>query len=77
MYLENSYRLGSSVRDLTQQLINCDQNYKQFRDKFYQGYRLESQNNNNHPVLVQEFEEQDSEVRWVVEQIYHLQEEGY
>jgi superfamily I DNA/RNA helicase len=78
MYLKNTYRLGRKVVDASQKLIDSDENYRQFRREYYPDYKLEPQNKKeNHPVIVQEFQDQHSEVRWVVEQIYKHLDNGY
>jgi superfamily I DNA/RNA helicase len=47
MNLGNSYRLGTSLRDLSQKLIKSIELYEFFRKRFYKGYKLNAKGKYN------------------------------
>ena len=75
-YLENSYRMGQAVTDISQQLIRSFDFYKFFRNRFYRHYSLHSRNPLNAVPEVRTFESEYSEVRWVIDQIEQHMGEG-
>ena len=57
MNLGNSYRLGQSLKDVSQLLIRSFLPYRLFRDRFYKDYHLTAKGKYNNPVEVRTFKD--------------------
>lgn len=76
MNLGNSYRLGQSLKDISQLLIRSFLPYRLFRDRFYKDYQLTAKGKYNNPLEVRTFKEEHFEVKWTVDSIYRKLAEG-